>query len=337
MGEYRPDYGELAKYPFLDEAGKYLRETGFDWKEFSTPELKYIIARAVERIEGALNGVVDMGKGNDGSEVMAFLAALIIVNAIGIEVATRKFSLAEARRAEQFLTADIKNKPRDVGVSLVFRMFKNLFGITISFRSDNDRFAVPVADYLSRASRFHEEEWKLINRPVTSGLVLLDGDETARLIRSELSNLIYSKIKSMNISPVPQPLAEEASKLRQKIGSRYDTRNFLVKEFPPCIKHAMDVMNKGENLPHSARLMLATYLLAIGKSTEEIVEVFRNAPDFSDKITRYQIEHLAGLKGSHTKYSVPSCQRLKIENLCFAIPACDGISNPIQFGRSRGQ
>jgi DNA primase large subunit len=83
--------------------------------------------------------------------------------------------------------------------------------------------------------------------------------------------------------------------------------------------------------------MLATYLLAAGRSTEEIVDVFRNAPDFSEKVTRYQIEHLAGLKGSHTKYTVPSCQKLKNESLCFATSDCDGISNPIQFGRPKRQ
>jgi DNA primase large subunit len=104
---------------------------------------------------------------------------------------------------------------------------------------------------------------------------------------------------------------------------------------PPCVKHALDVMDKGENLPHSARLMLATYMLAVGKPVDEIVAMFQNAPDFNEKITRYQVEHLAGTKGSRTKYSVPSCEKLRNENLCFATQDCAGIINPIQFGRKR--
>ena len=44
-------------------------------------------------------------------------------------------------------------------------------------------------------------------------------------------------------------------------------------------------MNKGDNLPHSARVMLATYMLAIGKPLDEIVFMFENAPDFNEKIT----------------------------------------------------
>jgi DNA primase large subunit len=47
------------------------------------------------------------------------------------------------------------------------------------------------------------------------------------------------------------------------------------------------------------------------------------------------VEHLAGMKGSHTKYSVPSCEKLQNENLCFATAECDGLINPIQFGRKR--
>jgi DNA primase large subunit len=78
-------------------------------------------------------------------------------------------------------------------------------------------------------------------------------------------------------------------------------------------------------------------MLAIGKQTDEVVELFKNAPDFNEKITRYQVEHLAGTKGSRVKYSVPSCEKLRNENLCFATEDCAGIINPVQFGRWKKQ
>ncbi|TAK27881.1 MAG: DNA primase, partial [Nitrosarchaeum sp.] len=34
-------------------------------------------------------------------------------------------------------------------------------------------------------------------------------------------------------------------------------------------------------------------------------------------------------------YSCPSCEKLKTQNLCFAIPECDNIINPLQFGKKR--
>jgi len=72
---------------------------------------------------------------------------------------------------------------------------------------------------------------------------------------------------------------------------------------------------------------------AVGKSIEEIIVLFQNAPDYNEKVTRYQVEHLAGLRGSGTRYSVPSCQKLLTQSLCFATEKCNGIRNPIQFGR----
>jgi DNA primase large subunit len=171
---------------------------------------------------------------------------------------------------------------------------------------------------------------------VHKGYVYLDADETVRLIRNELSVLIYDKVRAMNLPALPQSIKLKADDLRVRLAARYERRLTAgVIAYPPCINHAIEVMKKGDNLPHSARVLLATYMLAIGKPIDEIVFMFENAPDFNEKITRYQVEHLAGMKGSHTKYSVPSCEKIRNENLCFATAECDTLINPIQFGRKK--
>ena len=107
-------------------------------------------------------------------------------------------------------------------------------------------------------------------------------------------------------------------------------------EYPPCIKHAIEVLEKGENLSHSGRFMLATFLLRKGQDIEQIAPLFKNAPDYNEKVTLYQLNHLSGKTGT-TQYTCPSCEKLKGQDLCFAIPECDNIINPIQFGRKRIQ
>jgi DNA primase large subunit len=82
---------------------------------------------------------------------------------------------------------------------------------------------------------------------------------------------------------------------------------------------------------------MATYLLGIGKTVDEIVALFPRVPDFNEKVTRYQVEHLAGLKGGRTRYKSPSCGTLQTHGLCFKTVECDDIKNPIQFGRKRVQ
>ena len=270
-------------------------------------------------------------------EILTFLVALIMAKSIGVEPILKKHSLFEAMRAEKFLTEDLKKEKNEQKKRLLlFKIFGELFRVNVDIDSEDNRlFKVKVTDYLTRASHFHEQEWKLINRLVHKGYVYLDADETVRLIRSELSALIYNRVKSMALSTLPETIKAKVDESRPKLASNYEYRiHKIVTDYPPCIEHALQVMNNGENLPHSARLMLATYMLAIGKSIDEIAVLFHNAPDYNEKVTRYQVEHLAGIRGSHVKYSVPSCEKLRNENLCFATEKCNGITNPIQFGRN---
>jgi DNA primase large subunit len=327
--------GDLAKYPFLNEAGKYLRESGFGWEELDRPDMRDIIERAAERIEVEVSGHVYEKLDRYEIEILTFLVTLIMVKSIALEPVLRKYALAEARRAEKFLIEDLKRQNDAQKRSLFAKIFDDLFKLKIDVAEDGRLFKVTVTDYLSRSSHFHEQEWKIINRLVDKGYVYLDADETVRLVRHELSVLIYDKVKAMTLPTLPQAIRTRADELKARLAPRYEYRAHTVTDYPPCVKHALEVMGRGENLPHSARVMLATYMLAIGKPIDEIVMMYQNAPDFNEKITRYQVEHLAGLKGSRTKYSVPSCEKLLNENLCFATEECSGIVNPVQFGRRR--
>ncbi len=325
---------DLAKYSFLNEASDYIRETHFDFEEFNRPEMKHVIDRAAERIETEITkGLVYEKLDKYEIEILTFLVTLIIAKSIGSESILKKYSLFEAMRAEKYLTEDLrKERNNERKRLLLFKIFEDLFKINVDLDSkDNNLFKVRVTDYLTRAPNFHEEEWKLINRLVYNGYVYLDADETVRLIRSELTSLIYSRVKTMTLSNLPESIKAKVDDLRKKLQPHYEYRRYQPTHYPPCIKKALEIMNRGENLPHSARLMLATYMLAIGKSVDDIVILFHNAPDYNENITKYQVEHLAGNRGSHTKYSVPSCEKLRNENLCFATEECNGITNPIQF------
>ena len=328
---------ELAKYPFLQEASAYIQESKFDFAEFDRPEMIHIINRAVEKLENELKGKIYSNLDEYEIEIMTFLVSLLLIKSIGLEEVSKKCSLFEAMRVERFLSTDLSiERSSQKKKLLVQKIFQDLFDINIDVDSTSSICKLSVADYLLRASKMYEQEWKLINRSVKDGYVYLDTDEAVRLIRNELSNLIYTRIKNMKVYEVPIIIKSKADELRKKYSGRYIYRNqFKILEYPPCIKHAMEIINKGENLPHSARFMLATYMLAIGKTEEEVIEIFKNSPDYNEKITRYQVEHLAGKKGSHIKYSVPSCDRLRSEDLCFAVKECENLINPIQFGRRK--
>src|SRR5215216_5986867 len=334
--------GDLAKYPFLNEASEYIRLINLDYEEFDRPEMKYIIERSAHRLEREIT----QGKPNETLEryeieVLTFLVSLMMVKCIGIDSISKRHSLFEALRAEKFLTEDLKRE-RNEGRRqlLISKIFVDLFKVRVEINDEYYRsFKVKDKDYLSRGSIFHEQEWKLINRSVHNGYVYLRADETVRLIRNELSALIYNRLKAMDLSAMPDAVKRKLIAMAPKFAQNYDSSYIqTVSHYPPCVKHAIDEMSKGENLPHSARVLLATYMLSIGKNINDIVELFHSAPDFNEGVTRYQIEHLAGKKGSGTRYFVPSCEKLTNESLCFATRECDGIVNPVQFGhRSRNK
>ncbi len=330
---------DLAKYPFLEEAGKYIRETHFDLDDFDRSEFSHIIERAKKRIEYELiEGKVFTELEKYDIELFTFLVSLIIMKCIGIDSAVKKFSLFEAMRVERFLISDLLREKDLIKKNLLLsKIFKELFQLNVKLDDrKTNLFKMKISDYIKKSNGFNEVEWKLINRAVDNGYVYLDGDETVRLIRAEIYKLMYNRIKEMNISQIPYQIIVNAKLITKKLSPSTKTPN-QVKELPPCIKKALELLNNNENLPHSARFMLATYMLSIGKSVDEVILLFQNAPDYNEKITRYQVEHLAGKKGSQIKYSVPTCSKLANENLCYATNDCKGITNPLQFGRFKNE
>ncbi len=331
---------DLAKYPFLNEASLYIKDTHFDLLEFDRSEMSFIINRSFEKIESFI-------KNNETRqyykidkfeiEILTFLASLLILKSASIDIITKKFALFESMRFEKYLIDDLKNSFKDETKRLILlKIFKEVFKIDVYAETKTiELYKIRVPEYIRRSILFHEQEWKLINRTVKDGYVYLDVSEIVRLFRNELSLLIIDKIKNMKSITFPKQVLIKSQILKNywdSINKKTDVDIVNKKSVtPPCIDHLYRVLDTGENLPHSARLLLATFLLFSGKSIEEITEMFKKLPDFNERITRYQLEHLSGKTGSSKKYFVPSCEKIKMENLCHETNVCKGIINPVQL------
>ena len=350
---------EKAKYPFLADSADYLRDKGFTLEQFGTdPDLEVIVERALERVLAAASGriyrsEVDGGSASGGAalpmEVFSFLVAVVLLRLSGMDTLVRRFALAESRRAEAHLERDLAGGRGAAGgapasaagpaqAELAVRLIADLFGVAVSRAGGG--FAIPVADYVRHSVNFHEVEWKLVNRRVGGGLVRLTRHEVVRLVRSELGVHILARVRS---APVPDmlPAFEGPVARLLDVAKRLEPPRPQAgrdAELPPCIKHAAGVLERGENLPHSGRFMLATFLINRGWRIDEIAPMFRNAPDYNERITMYQLRHLSGeASPGGTRYSCPSCKKLQGQDLCFPVPACEGIFSPMQFrGRPAG-
>ena len=333
---------EIAKYPFLADAGQYLKDQGFSLEQFGTdPDLRDLIKKAYERILVAADGKIYKSD-LDGDhvskeaalprEVFSFLLAIVLLKLSGMHTLIKRFALAEARRAEKYLERDLANISDESKNQLAIRVIDDLFSVQVE--KSGDYFVIPVSDYLKHSINFHEREWKLINRHVENGQVFLSPHETVRLIRKELGTYINSKIISAK-TPTMIPGFEDSVNKLVLLSKKFVTYTATTGEYPPCIKHAIEILEKGENLPHSGRFMLASFLLSKGQTVQQVAPLFKNAPDYNERVTLYQLNHLSGTSGSGTQYSCPSCEKLKTQSLCFATSECDNIINPLQFGRKK--
>jgi DNA primase large subunit len=333
---------EIAKYPFLADAGQYLKDQGFSLEQFGVdPDLKQLVDKAFERIKVAADGkiyksdLIEDQASNQAAlprEVFSFLLAIVLLKLSGMHTLIKRFALAEARRAEKYLERDLANISDESKKQLAIKIIDDLFSVKVE--KLDDYFVIPVSDYLKHSINFHEREWKLINRHVENGQVFLSPHETVRLIRKELGTYINSKIINAK-TPTMIPGFEDSVNKLLLLSKKFKTFTVTTGEYPPCIKHAIDILEKGENLPHSGRFMLATFLLSKGQSVQQIAPLFKNAPDYNPRVTIYQLNHLAGASGSGTQYSCPSCEKLKTQSLCFATSECDNIINPLQFGKKK--
>ncbi len=249
---------EIAKYPFLADAGQYLKEKGFTLEQFgSDPDLKQLVDKAFERIQVAANGKIYKSDliGDQVSkeaalprEVFSFLLAIVLLKLSGMHTLIKRFALAEARRAEKYLEKDLANISDESKKELAIRVIDDLFSVQVE--KLDDYFVISVSDYLKHSINFHEREWKLINRHVENGQVFLTPHETVRLIRKELGTYINSKIINAKTPTMITGFEDSVNKL-VLLSKKFVTFTVTTGEHPPCVKHAIEVLEKGENLPHS--------------------------------------------------------------------------------------
>jgi DNA primase large subunit len=95
---------DFAKYPFIDEAIKYVKDIGLEIDELENIEYAGIISRAKNRIkEGLEYTEIRPEWVNDEIELLSFSVALAIVNLVDNERVKNRYALAESKRAQKIL------------------------------------------------------------------------------------------------------------------------------------------------------------------------------------------------------------------------------------------
>jgi len=332
----------LAKYPILPEMSRFL--SGVSVRQMPSEAFQRAFERVVEALE---KGEVKKVSDNHYIEVLSYPAAVMLVTAIGNEWLKRRWALAEAMRVERQL---------DIEDDAVFDFIASRLGfekVTEDIDLDHDmlrsyEYRVPVARYLKViGDLLRDPRWKLVNQMVHRGYVYIRGRaEVSRIVREIMKGLLLKKLSTVSPRDVPSdlPVWEYAERVKALLPERMPRHIAAVTvaakaggEMPPCIAAILAKIANGEDISHVENFTVAAYLLNAGHSIDEVIEVFRNRSDFNEKIARYQVEHIAGLRGSRTRYRPPSCAKMRTYGLCVEDGRrCPrGVRNPLDYHFAR--
>jgi len=271
-----------------------------------------IVELALERIRKSLKGDSSarlvLHESDKKEEIASFAAARMILGHLRNPFLTTRFSVNESKVVRGHLDRERSQKTVDSVAAQ--------FGIAA--RSEGGKLLLDLPTYLKYSVR--DPHYRLVNRRLMNGFVEVNENEKRRLIE----DAVKKHVEDIPLVKDPPDMIKEAGKRLISELPKSETR-IVVKsgDHPPCIMRLLESMKKHENLPHHARWYLATYLLAINTNEEDIVRLYAALPDFSEKITKYQVAH-AKKRG----YSVPSCATVMTYGLCCAV--CS-IGSPINW------
>ena len=325
---------DLAKYPFLKETAAYMKKLGLKIEELANPEMERILNRAEERVHHSVLFVSVGTRCENDVEIPSFPVAIMLAIATKNSFIKKRYALAEAKQA----FSDMQLEPRERLMAIA----RN-FDWNIALNRDSgiplDYFSISFADYLRNVTHLRDEKWKLVNRLLANGKVYLNQHDTARLLQEEAQRRIEKRLEATEVPSFPQKITEIAEKItglaKEKIGeSEMEGFPKVVAQsaFPPCIVALYEAASNGRHLSHVGRFTLTSFLVTIGMPPEKVAEVFKSFSDYNERLTRYQVEHIAGERGSGTRYTPPKCETLQTHGVCISgDDLCRRIRHPLAY------
>jgi len=335
----------IAKYPFTEEAIRRLDKVGIKVEDLTKPDAKDLVDRAVQFLGDLLSRGERAREPAVNDAVDAVLLHFIAMAAAAhlnprawrriADAESKLFSGKLSREEPACITYIAKefNMHVEPTGNVVYGSLARLFD-----------FGVNVWDYLRTMPR-NDPYWSLGSRPLVKGYVLVRRGDLVRLVEEAVESRVMNIIRSFSeekdiISKIIEPAKDALANLQERTNIKYEPTNVKVTTlYPPCIDNVIKEMKGGGNPSHMARFAYAAFMinaltdydgLSIEEAVERVVDDFRPVADFNEKITRYQVEHIAGARGGRNKYLPPSCQEMNSLGLCPTNLGC-GTRNPLQY------
>ena len=344
---------QLLRYPFSSESRQNTQRLARDIGDLITivedAEDNYVVREAENRVFAALEQKeIATVNSNRDYDFLIYQTARLIVEKIG----DNRLKQYQAEAESKAVNKNLSKERDEFVIDLIHRAFQwdidfiGQKGYKASLPHYLQSFdaLMPFENFLEVAPRFHSDEWKLVNRYVESGLVPIRKSELYRLIAEKFKVLIIQS--SIQVPPLPKNLTHAVQQIESELRTKLKKTEPIkftkktVNAFPPCISAMHESALQGKNLSHEARFTLASFLLKIGMTQDEVFGIFKAAPDFVRGLAEYQVRHIASKSGGEG-YTPPSCRKMQGNSLCpvylgTAIdPLCEYIVHPLSFYQTR--
>ncbi|MCC6054531.1 MAG: DNA primase [Thermosphaera sp.] len=321
-------------------------------------------ARLLNMLKGVLDGgEISMESTLDPEESVLFYYALLdVLKSIGDSRVVSRVALAYSKTASKYLSEEkgellvlLANK---LGLNAGYetsdypRIPRVLSGLgRVSVKMVSYQYSLPINQYLELVSKrlLHDPTYSLVNYFIWSGRVYVDRSTFIRILEEHIYNTIINHVaqaeppEAVDYSSLIEEVRSIVSKYYEKIAAKPrvvegESKSpylpggglVLIEDlFPPCMKKVVEALKTGGNPSHVERFNLAAFLGQIGLGADEVLDYFRNTPDFNEKIARYQVEHILGLRGGRKKYMPYGCEKLKSIGICPITEQCKGGKNPL--------
>ena len=334
---------EAAKYPFLRQAITLVETLNLQIDDLADPSYGKALDRGAGRVtEAIVDGEVSAKLDDQMVELISYPIAVMYVTILGEHFLDRRYALGEAVRAYRLLKGESEGRINEIA-TLEFGW--DLVQVQEEHDDQEYRFKLRFSDYLRASSGFHEDKWKLVNRIMKNGHVLLTRNEAARLLQGEVEARIQARVSKHARISLPEPLKERLDRVakvfeenRSRLGGENLPSEVINEAFPPCIRFCLEGLLSGRRASHMERFALTSFLVHVGMPLEKMVELYVSVTDFDEAMTRYQIEHIAGIKGHRTRYTPPTCDTLRTHGICKGKDEiCERVKHPLAHYRIKAR
>ncbi len=327
-----------AKYPFLEGAEALVKERKIDLEQL-LGDIAYDTARVrgkdrvIEAVDdGAVRDIPLAKEIDQFDEILSYPIARMIVSCSGDRYLINRYALGESMLLEKRL---LEEDDEDLAV------IANELGVEIQKKDQG--YLVHFTTYLAATSAIRAKEWKLVNQEIFEGNVRITKEKIARVLRQKLFDKITAELPRKVTEEIIKTFGEDAKKFSGKMEAKrkeYEAGELGPIDdlaFPPCMRTILTMMRNGENVSHSGRFAITSFLHTVGMSGDKIMELFSTAPDFDPSKSEYQVRHIVG-EISGTEYTPPECSTMKSYGICYNpdyICEKEWMTHPLKYYKNR--